>query len=145
MGRKILFITTDQQRYDALGCNGGTIARTRTGLTYRRAWDSQTPSHGMHFRSIYHRDGWLLTRYEPSTNGQPTGLERQFGDGVLTPCGIHYDGSEGELHDLKEDPLQWRNLWDEPRYRSSRSDLIADLYDHLPEQRSPRLLVDAPA
>ena len=28
MGRKILFITTDQQRYDALGCNGGTIART---------------------------------------------------------------------------------------------------------------------
>ena len=28
MGRKILFITTDQQRYDSLGCNGGTIART---------------------------------------------------------------------------------------------------------------------
>ena len=24
MGRNILFITTDQQRYDALGCNGGT-------------------------------------------------------------------------------------------------------------------------
>jgi hypothetical protein len=28
MGRKILFITTDQQRYDSLGCNGGQIART---------------------------------------------------------------------------------------------------------------------
>ncbi len=28
MGRKILFITTDQQRYDALGCNGGQVART---------------------------------------------------------------------------------------------------------------------
>lgn len=28
MGRKILFVTTDQQRYDALGCNGGVIART---------------------------------------------------------------------------------------------------------------------
>src|SRR3954449_6371360 len=26
--RNILFITTDQQRYDSLGCNGGTIART---------------------------------------------------------------------------------------------------------------------
>ena len=44
MSRKILFITTDQQRYDALGCNGGTIARTpvvdrlaATGLNYRRA------------------------------------------------------------------------------------------------------------
>ena len=28
MGRNILFITTDQQRYDSLGCNGGTIAKT---------------------------------------------------------------------------------------------------------------------
>ncbi|MEK7295970.1 MAG: sulfatase-like hydrolase/transferase, partial [Actinomycetota bacterium] len=44
MGRKILFITTDQQRYDALGCNGGTIARTPTidalsaqGITFDRA------------------------------------------------------------------------------------------------------------
>ena len=30
MGRKILFITTDQQRFDSLGCNGGTVARTPT-------------------------------------------------------------------------------------------------------------------
>ena len=44
MGRKILFITTDQQRYDALGCNGGKIARTpcadtlaAQGINYRRA------------------------------------------------------------------------------------------------------------
>jgi arylsulfatase A-like enzyme len=28
MGRKILFITTDQQRYDTLGVNGGILART---------------------------------------------------------------------------------------------------------------------
>jgi arylsulfatase A-like enzyme len=44
VGRKILFVTTDQQRYDALGCNGGRIARTPVidslaaeGVTYRRA------------------------------------------------------------------------------------------------------------
>ncbi|NMD24923.1 MAG: sulfatase-like hydrolase/transferase, partial [Actinobacteria bacterium] len=44
MGRKILFITTDQQRYDTLGCNGGTIARTPVidavaaqGVRYERA------------------------------------------------------------------------------------------------------------
>ena len=44
MGRKILFVTTDQQRYDALGCNGGTVARTPVadrlaaeGCNYRRA------------------------------------------------------------------------------------------------------------
>ena len=28
MARNILFITSDQQRYDSLGCNGGTVART---------------------------------------------------------------------------------------------------------------------
>ena len=44
MGRRILFITTDQQRFDALGCNGGTIARTpnidalaRQGINFTRA------------------------------------------------------------------------------------------------------------
>lgn len=44
MGRKFLLITTDQQRYDGLGCNGGTFARTpvidglaATGIVYRQA------------------------------------------------------------------------------------------------------------
>ena len=44
MGRKILFVTTDQQRYDALGCNGGVVARTPVadtlaadGVRYERA------------------------------------------------------------------------------------------------------------
>lgn len=42
--RNILFITVDQQRYDALGTNGGSIAQTptldalaRAGINYRRA------------------------------------------------------------------------------------------------------------
>jgi hypothetical protein len=47
---------------------------------------------------------------------------------VLTPCGIHYDGSQGELYNLHADPLQWRNLWDDPGHRSIKSDLIADLF-----------------
>src|SRR4029077_15599905 len=49
MGRKILFVTTDQQRYDSLGCNGGAIARTPTvdaladaGVNYRRAYNQNT-------------------------------------------------------------------------------------------------------
>ena len=43
-GPKNTFITTDQMRYDALGCNGGTVARTpaidglaANGINYRRA------------------------------------------------------------------------------------------------------------
>lgn len=44
MGRNILLITTDQMRYDALGCTGGKIARTpridalaANGINYSRA------------------------------------------------------------------------------------------------------------
>ena len=44
MGRKVLLMTTDQMRYDALGCNGGSVARTPVldglalaGINYRRA------------------------------------------------------------------------------------------------------------
>jgi arylsulfatase A-like enzyme len=44
MGRKILFITTDQMRYDAIGANGGAVARTpnidsfaANGISYDRA------------------------------------------------------------------------------------------------------------
>ena len=46
MGRKILFVTTDQQRYDTLGCNGGTLARTPVvdGLAARRASATSGPS-----------------------------------------------------------------------------------------------------
>ena len=47
MGRCILFVTTDQQRYDTLGCNGGTLARTpvvdalaRDGVRYERCHPS---------------------------------------------------------------------------------------------------------
>ena len=101
-------------------------------------WDSQFPAYGMHFRSIY-RDGWLCTAYEPSTGGQPNGLEknefmqRMLGDKVLTPIPIQYDGSEGELYDLESDPHQWHNLWDDPTRRSLRDDMVADLYDSLPK------------
>jgi hypothetical protein len=37
------------------------------------------------------------------------------------------------------------NLWNEPRWQTLKRDLIADLYDNLPEERSPKLEVKAPA
>ena len=48
-------------------------------------WDSQFPGYGMHLRTVY-RDGWLCTVYEPSTAGQPNGLEEVWGDAVLSPA-----------------------------------------------------------
>jgi len=63
---------------------------------------------------------------------------------VLFPDEIQYDGTEGELYNLDEDPLQWRNLWDDPGYRAVRSDLTADLYASLPTEVR-HLEVEAPA
>jgi arylsulfatase A-like enzyme len=107
-------------------------------------WDSQFPGHGMHFRSVY-RDGWLCTKYEPSTVGQPNGLEQVMGDAAMAPCGVAYDGTEGELYNVEDDPHQFVNLWDDAGHRSLRDDLVADLYDALPEGRSDQLKVEAPA
>jgi arylsulfatase A-like enzyme len=111
-------------------------------------WDSQFPGFGMHLRSIV-RDGWLCTAYEPSTGGQPNGLEKNdfvakvFGDAVLAPIDIQYDGTEGELYDLEADPHQFHNLWDDPAYRARRDELVTDLYDSLPTEVR-HLEVEAP-
>jgi arylsulfatase A-like enzyme len=86
-------------------------------------WDSQFDDVDLHLRSVY-RDGWCATVYEPG------GL---------------YDGSEGELYDLTDDPCQWHNRWDDPACAPLRADLVADLADHLPAPRSKRLAVEAPA
>ena len=68
MGRKILFVTTDQQRYDTLGCNGGNIARTPVvdalaahGVRYERAVPQSVVC--MPSRST------ILTGQYPSTHG----------------------------------------------------------------------------
>jgi len=68
MGRKILFITTDQQRYDTLGCNGGTIARTPVvdrlaadGIRFERAHPQSVVC--MPSRST------ILTGQYPATHG----------------------------------------------------------------------------
>jgi arylsulfatase A-like enzyme len=111
-------------------------------------WDSQFPGFGMHLRSIV-RDGWLCTAYERSTGGQPNGLEKNdfvakvFGDAVLAPIDIQYDGTEGELYDLEADPHQFHNLWDDPAYRARRDELVTDLYDSLPTEVR-ELEVEAP-
>jgi arylsulfatase A-like enzyme len=108
-------------------------------------WDSQFRQIGMHLRTIY-RDGWVCTVYEKSTRDYGFDLGfvyRAFGGNVPMPD-IMYDGTEGELYNLREDPLQWRNLWSDAGSKKLKSDLIADLYDNLPKERKA-LPVEAPA
>src|SRR3954466_4907090 len=68
MGRNILFITTDQQRFDSLGCTGGQSARTPVvdrlaadGINYQRAYNQNTVC--MPARST------MLTGQYPRTHG----------------------------------------------------------------------------
>ncbi len=85
-------------------------------------WESEHGPVNLKLDSIY-RDGWICTRYE---------------------AGSLYDGSEGELYDLNNDPGALVNLWDDPARRALRSDLVTDLQDHLPAARSPKLPRKAP-
>jgi arylsulfatase A-like enzyme len=85
-------------------------------------WDSELFGVGVHLRTIT-RDGWVCTTYQP---------------------GSAHDGTEGELYDLTDDPLQRRNRWGDPGLAALQSDLLADLWDHQPPMRSPRPLVEAP-
>ena len=52
---------------------------------------------GVHLRTIT-RDGWVCTTYQP---------------------GYSHDGTEGELYDLADDPLQRVNRWDDPALRGA--------------------------
>jgi arylsulfatase A-like enzyme len=99
-------------------------------------WDSQFRQCGMHLRTIY-RDGWICTAYEPSS------CEGLFGRSTRTPE-IVYEGTEGELYNVDDDPLQWHNRWDDPEYASVRRDLVASLYDELPDPCDPTLYPEAP-
>ncbi len=85
-------------------------------------WDSELFGVEVHLRSLM-RDHWLCSTYLPGTS---------------------HDGTEGELYDLGQDPRQQVNLWDDPARRPVRDDLVADLWDHQPPSRRPRLALEAP-
>jgi arylsulfatase A-like enzyme len=109
-------------------------------------WDSQFPGIGFHLRSIY-RDGWTCTVYERSTR-EPNGLTPDaipFPNFRMPETDIFYDGSEGELYKLDEDPHQWHNLWNDPKYESLKKDLVDDMYRSMPAARETPLPVESPA
>jgi arylsulfatase A-like enzyme len=85
-------------------------------------WDGEFGGNGVYLRSMCN-GRYVCTVYEASN---------------------FYDGSEGELYDLVEDPLQWRNLWDDPDYTTLRKTLTEELREHLPPARTPALVAVAP-
>jgi arylsulfatase A-like enzyme len=93
-------------------------ARAQDRDTVLTQWDSEHGPVDMHLKSIYHHEGWLLTSYGP---------------------GHLYDGSEGELYNMDEDPQQIHNLWDDPKCQGQKTRLLEMLNASLPEPLEPRL------
>ncbi len=85
-------------------------------------WDSDLFGVDVHVRTIM-RDHWVLSAYRPGTS---------------------HDGSEGELYDLDEDPLQRINRWDDAALSAVKHDLLSDLWASQPPTRADHLAVEAP-
>ena len=68
MGRKILFVTTDQQRFDTLGCNGGIIARTPVIDALADAGHRYDRAHPQSVVCMPSRST-IITGQHPSTHG----------------------------------------------------------------------------
>jgi len=92
-----------------------TAAKRQRTIT---EWQDGFNGNDITMRTLY-RDGFICTAYEKTDYYDEDGI--------------------GELYDLSEDPQQWRNLWDDRASQSLKSDLIADLYDNLPEGRAEPL------
>ena len=88
----------------------------------------------------------VITQWDDDYGGAELKIDTIYRDGFI--CSAYsktnfYEGTEGELYDVDEDPHQWHNLWDNKKYKSIRSDLVADLKDNLPPKRKnslPRLV-----
>jgi arylsulfatase A-like enzyme len=77
MGRKILFITTDQMRYDSLGCNGGTIARTPVA--------DKLAADGINFRRANNQNVVCMPARSSMITGQYVRTHGVFANGVALP------------------------------------------------------------
>lgn len=86
-------------------------------------WDSEHGPADMHLKSLYHREGWLYTSYGKS---------------------FMYEGTEGELYDMRNDPEQRVNLWDDSGYRKKRDELGDQMRAAFPSPRDPQLPRKAP-
>ena len=100
---------------------GTALPRNAAAASKREAvfteWDSAFNDVSVSLRTLY-RDGWTITAYGKTSI---------------------YDGDEGELYDLKNDPRQWRNLWNDPSAAAMKRDLLGDLIARTPKGETRRM------
>ncbi|MCA9664259.1 MAG: sulfatase-like hydrolase/transferase [Myxococcales bacterium] len=106
-------------------------------------FDSQFAAVGMHLQTVF-VDGHIFTRYAPSTRdagGRFPLYELVWLRGSRIP---RYDGSEGELYDCREDPLQFHDRFRDAGKAAIKRRCIEALEALLPPLRDPPLPVAAP-
>jgi hypothetical protein len=103
---------------------GTALPRDAAAAARREAvfteWDSEFEGVSVSLRTL-HRDGWTVTAYGKTSI---------------------YDGGEGELYDLNNDPRQWRNLWEDPAAAAMKRDLLAALRARTPKGDTRRRKVE---
>jgi arylsulfatase A-like enzyme len=122
MGRNILFITTDQMRFDCLGVNGGTVAKVpvidglaSSGLNYTRM-------HAQNVVCMPARSSMITGQY-PRTHGV-------YANGVPLPSDAHSIAAHlnengyhtallGKAH--FEPAFDFENKWDENKFAAAGS------------------------
>lgn len=115
MGRKILFITTDEQRYDGLGCYGGQIARTpvadrlaSTGIRYTRAYNQNVTC--MPARST------IITGQHVSTHGV---FRNGYSLPEDDPCVARYLREMGNYRTALIGKAHWQPMTDHDSWEAS--------------------------
>lgn len=120
MGRNILLITTDQQRYDSLGCNGGQIARTPVvdqlaadGIRYERAYNQNTvcmPARSTILTGQYARTHGVVANGIPLPEDAPSiaGHLREAGGYKTALLGKAHFEPAFDLEGRWEENARWR-------------------------------------
>ena len=76
----------------------------------------------------------VYTQYESYTDDAQIKMNAVYADGWI--CNVYertetYDGTEGELYNVEEDPRQRNNLWDDPAQQSRKAEMSALIYGDL--------------
>ena len=70
---------------------------------------------------------YTFSQYESHTPDASIIMNSMFANGIkciLYERSKTYEGTEGELYDLNEDPGELVNLWDDPQYAAVKAEMI---------------------
>lgn len=105
-----------------LSLAGLPVPRTMAGVDESSVWRGSTE----HIRSHV----IVENQHQPTTMHLRTYINERY---KLT---VHYNQSYGELYDLKEDPGEYKNLWNKPEHQKLKSELMLE-FIHAEMAKSP--------